>query len=982
MKRLIPFILFLCFFHRNTTIAQNFSGFNKVEGLNSNVVYCVMQDSKGYIWVGTEAGASRYDGYKFTHYTIDDGLTDNDVFQIHEDQKGRLWFLTNNGKPCLYENGKILNDLNTGWLQHIQPTKMAKDFLLDADYNIWFTCLDTAYKIVNDKVVNKIAVKNIWGVADNLQYAFEYKGCIYLTSNSGIYNVNTQAKIKFEADKQIRIVNSRVLLKGDELYYISLNEIFVYNLKKGISYKIDSKLNREKFIVFTKHQLGSDVMVTTKSAVFSLNEKTKTISSTNEFPAEFISEILTDEESNIWVASLTKGLFIRKPKKTYKLKKLALVGSSLDVISRVIQPIDSTIYIGFTEGYYGKIINDTIEIQKLNYTNSQSKMLQLYKHKNTISFVTSNAVVNLTKQTFKKVSETTKNIAENTSAFYTCTNFAIEKFYKKIAGLDDLNYGTKKGQLIYAQRASVLFMNNEDTLWAGGILGLKLFVKDKLVEKIPWKNEVIHGNITTITQSTSKDILFATANLGIGIIHGDTMYHIDKSNGLLSNKCNNIFSANDSVIWVATAKGINKINYKISVNKSISTTVIDFNKQIHLDYKNINDIYIQRNKIYFAAEDGVYVYNSDIKEPTPIHPKLIIESVQVNDSVYKFQPVYRLSYQQNRIRINFIGLSFAAHDKLVYRYRLLPIDTNWQYTTNTFVEYPFLTPNNYTFEIAGLNAEENCCPDVHRIAFNINKPFWLQWWFVALVIVALVFAVRYIIGNAKKTFLIERQSMQMKLDKAAFDKQLAELQQKALTLQMNPHFIFNAINSIKGFYAAGNEEKAKDFINAFSKLMRSMLDISSINIHSLQHEIEFTRQYLDFCLLRYNNSFVYQFSIAESINSSMLKIPVMLLQPIVENAVLHGLTPLTKQGELFISIDTEENKLVIIIDDNGIGRKESQRMNSYTNHNEKGIELVKQRIHLMAEGKAGFGFVVEDKQDNLQIAIGTKVILTIPLINT
>ncbi|CAF3985907.1 unnamed protein product, partial [Rotaria sp. Silwood1] len=94
-------------------VAQDISTYKKVDGLNSNTAYSIMQDRKGLIWVGTDAGAARYDGYKFTHYTIEDGLSDNDVFQIQQDYKGRLWFLTYSGKPAIYENGHILNAATT-----------------------------------------------------------------------------------------------------------------------------------------------------------------------------------------------------------------------------------------------------------------------------------------------------------------------------------------------------------------------------------------------------------------------------------------------------------------------------------------------------------------------------------------------------------------------------------------------------------------------------------------------------------------------------------------------------------------------------------------------------------------------------------------------------------------------------------------------------------------------------------------------------
>lgn len=975
MKWIVPFMLFL--YTCTNLTAQHLSDFQKVEGLNSNVVYCVMQDSKGYIWVGTEAGAARYDGYGFTFFTIDDGLTDNDVFQIKEDSKGRLWFLNNSGKPCLYDNGKILNANNTTWLNNFQPKKLAIHFVEDKSGSIWYSTLDTAYHIYRDKIVEKIAVPRTRELNNNIQSVVSYKNNIYILHNTGIYNANTQKNTIFDSAYMIASLHTRTLLYNNNIYYVAGQKILEYSLETS-SIKLVHTLRASKnFVNFIQIPSNNSLLISTIEQVYKLDMQKGVMIYQPQYNIEMTSGLVKDTEGNLWLNSLTKGLFFKRENNIAATIKIQSKGLPDQLKCWSVDKINEVVYFGFDDGQYVLLKNKIPFYNVIKKTDTRRKILQFYAINNTLNIVNANAIIQFQGKKLHEATFTAKQIETLHNYVYMATSSGLIKYPLN----NNLIIGYKQGKYLTTERVSRLLIGHNDSICLGGILGLQLLVKEKKVNNIHWKQPITNGSITKIRKGKNNDIIFSTNNMGIGIIKPDTIYTINQSSGLLSNTCNDIFVAENGGIWIATSKGINKLSYTIQKNKSIQYLIEDYRAVIQTITPNINAILQSGDTLFLAADDGAYWHVLLNQNTVNIYPKLHIEKITINDSSFPIQPNYQLNYQQNKIRIHFKGLAFQAAGKIKYRYKLLPIDTTWQESENTFVEYPYLSSGKYEFVVTAAMPRGSWNTQPMSVKINISKPFWWQWWFLTLVITAIGLAIRYVMVNTKKTFLLEKQSMLMKLNKIEFEKQLTALQQKALTLQMNPHFIFNAINSIKGFYAAGNTEKAKDFINAFSVLLRSMLDTASISIHTLENEIRFIQQYLDFCLMRYNNSFVYHLSVNEQINTAMIKVPVMLFQPIVENAILHGLTPLSKEGCIAIDIQLQSNKLIITIDDNGIGRVAAQQLHSYAKHDSKGIKLVQQRISLLADGNTEFGCVIEDKYDENKIALGTKVMVTIPLMN-
>jgi len=236
-----------------------------------------------------------------------------------------------------------------------------------------------------------------------------------------------------------------------------------------------------------------------------------------------------------------------------------------------------------------------------------------------------------------------------------------------------------------------------------------------------------------------------------------------------------------------------------------------------------------------------------------------------------------------------------------------------------------LVPGNYSFSVYCVDAI-GVKSTVQTIYFEILAPFWQKLWFVMLCILIIAFLVyRFILYRLEQLqakFEIEKTTIQIERDKANLERQMINLEQKALRLQMNPHYIFNALNTIKGYYSEGDSVKASSYISKFSKLLRMLLESGDQAI-SLASEIEMLNLYIELTKIRYKNIFHYEIVVDPQINASDTAIPTLLLQPIVENAIIHGLAPKTESGFLKITFNKSESNLICIVEDNGIGRKAS-----------------------------------------------------------
>jgi len=262
-------------------------------------------------------------------------------------------------------------------------------------------------------------------------------------------------------------------------------------------------------------------------------------------------------------------------------------------------------------------------------------------------------------------------------------------------------------------------------------------------------------------------------------------------------------------------------------------------------------------------------------------------------------------------------------------------------------------------------------------SFSINDPFWKRWWFILLEVVTLLLAIQLFIRF--RTGIITKREE----EKTRINKLLADYQMKALRAQMNPHFIFNAINSIQNFVLLKDSTQAYDYLTKFSRLIRLVLISTKENEMTLKQEIEILALYVELEQLRFENAFEYIFHVDEKINTEAVVIPALFIQPYVENAIWHGLMPLKgRKGILDISIKEDKKNLLITIKDNGLGRERSSQIKKKVAHQSMGMDLNNKRIELFAQGSEVAQIIIKDIYDESGEPAGTHVEIILPMIES
>ena len=323
------------------------------------------------------------------------------------------------------------------------------------------------------------------------------------------------------------------------------------------------------------------------------------------------------------------------------------------------------------------------------------------------------------------------------------------------------------------------------------------------------------------------------------------------------------------------------------------------------------------------------------------------------------QVVEGLSPEENNLAFQYLALNFQQAGRIPYRYRLNEGD--WNFTQERFARFVQLPPSSYRLEVQSQNEDGLWSRSlVHD--FRILTPWWQRWWFYALLVTAL--ATSFFIFYKYRTGILKNE--------IAFKEQVTDLEKKALQAQMNPHFIFNCLTSIQKLILEKDAENAMRYLNRFSKLVRGTLNASVAGEITLQEEIELLHNYLELEKLRFKDAFEYEVSVHPSLDVFDIAFSPMLLQPYVENAIVHGMRDKDGDGKVEVSFHPLGEQVVAIIADNGPGIALSSKLNP--DHKSVGMTLTKRRLELMHNDRSNEGLVqVFEIEDGKGGVLGTRV---------
>ncbi len=976
--------------------------FTTRNGLPHNTVISLYQDQTGFLWIGTANGLCKYNGIDFTPIQVpwNKGNHWVQVIQsIFEDRQGNMWFGSRSGEIISYHVE------SNHWQQHNKLTQQGNyvtHFYQKKEGELWLGTISGVillYDYKRDSLFEKAEIHN-----KVRQLHQDDEGKLWVSGISQLLlmdqNFKEQAiapklssKLKGRITATISKQGSIVFYDKDScfVYAIGTEKINAYGLKysannQGVNYKAtpDEYLWSTEKCVITFRPNQTDFYQ------YSIGK---------EYSTYAINDLLRDHTGLIWVAT-DIGL-VKIDRKRYQFQAYSVEEGSVKLHNNYIRSLcilGNDLWLGFRNGSITRLYCDSG-----SYVFNQKKLYNIVdkdggiKDKTTINTMMTGKdgtlwcggleglfKWNKTKDLFESYTMIRENgepmLAEEVWALCKDTEGRIW-IGGRTMGLwvIDKKGISHKVSLGREQTPAVwnIYQTLRGEVWIGTSKGLFKVEENKagnfITEAI---KEQQNRNIWDITEDGKGNYFIASTDWGLSVFNENTgqFTNYTMAKGLPSNSVCGVEIDKAGNAWVSTVSGLSRLN-------PATGQITNFYEEDGLISNDFNFKVSAGNsagELFFGTKNGLLTFiPPEEDEQVYIPSEVVINSMVVNGKEVVNDPDKEsLPYYENNVSFRFSLLEYSRPAKHQYYYQLSPFDQGWKQTDGRLplATYTNLPAGKYRFKLKassdGINWEQS-----NDLTFTIQPAFWQRSWFVPalfLTLLSIVFAIlRYSFQSRLKT---EREKNEV-------EKKMVSLELQALQAQMNPHFIFNATNSIQHFMLKGDMIVANDYLTLFARLMRFYLEASINKKVRLSEELEMLKLYLELEQLRFDARFEFNINCTE-VDTDSVEIPSMLLQPFIENAIYHGLATKKGKGQLTVEIksDEEKDKLIILIEDNGIGRDEARKLRNTLGikHQSRAIQLMEERMNLMNNlGEKHLSIEVVDKKDSTAKPEGTKVIITL-----
>lgn len=932
--------------------------FKTSEGLQSNSVYKIFQDSKRFIWFATDAGVARYDGSKFYHFRKQDGLSSNNVIEITEDSSGRIWFFHTNASLDFYYNNSIYNEKNTPYLDSLRSSDSFRKFFEDEQRNIFFFAhqnrllfmLDTLNRVTKYTLPTvPIYNPSTSGRAEGLSVNYMNKdsnGDFLFWASGGYFRMKQHTEDPVLVNGAYRYKD--VIIASNHKKYILVRE------KDSISFKV-KRFNEE--VVFDK----IEPLVSTGS--------------------RFITAILEDDNGLLWIATADQGVYC------YKDNKLFYYMEIKDATS-IIQDHEKNIWVSslkegvykispffFRHQHYESALFNNSGIYGMGQTNDRGiwctngQLLYLFRDGTFYR-----ADFQRAEKSFDQITVISKNLlllGETGKKQYILDGIRINEETKKIT-IDDIHLAPfltnklflnpQKNEICSYYLSYLVFTNITRPFKKASIrrVGERIFncfynTQNELIFNSK-KNYIYHAGtrrealeLSYFNDKIISDHLNLNDKIELFNIEGDSLFLLnDKRLYNLSAEFDQPVDLAikhlayvDSTLFIATSRNLYLCKNPLNI---LQESPVELNL-IDINFRSIHDILIQEGKLYIASDDGLSVLPyPELKRSVVSSPIPYFNAIQVNDEENMAQQNKLALYTNQRVNISFGSINFSVSPN-IYSYKLEGTDNNWTEVKGNNVVLQNLPKGKYTFKLRARKPASNWSNPV-EFDLSVHATIWQHplFYFLVILLIALII------------FLQVLRQKNIELARREMENQIILLEQKSQQAMMNPHFIFNVLGSIQNYLLRNQPNEAGIYLSQFARLIRQNLKATSSSMINLQEEIDRLKDYLDLEKLRMGDKFEYAIEVSDSVEVEDVFIPAMIIQPFVENAVWHGISQMEGNGFIGILFKMKDEKsLQIIVEDNGIGLKNAERNGGRTDsHLKLGTTIIRKRLDLLSK-KYGTG---------------------------
>lgn len=1017
---------------------------NEDNGLPNQSITSLCIDRHGFLWVGTLNGLARFDGEKskiFLHQQ-DDSTSICDPFSqfIIKDTQKNLWLTYQRAGLSRYMEECECFDNSAGLDSLIaSETRGLSVIRIGSDNEIWLNGYNRGLRFYNLRT-KTLHSNNLYAQTPGLNPAFrEYAnsinhicesrdGLFWLATKSGLFTYDPSTR-KFAC--VIEHINNQ---KADEptsfgkiLQFDEEHMIIEANDTNLVVY--DLCLNSYRILQIPNPNIGS--------SVFSVND----IATKNDhelwitsYPAGIMTYDINTQKLQplkFYNTEPVPGLLSTANKICPVNENLIYIASGIGLL-RVrcsnsifsFAPFDSSFSVIQKDSYVHSVLDiPQIHCTALTIANPK-RIILVDRQSGRKEFIDVDKDIRATPQFRYKL----KLYEDNDNHFWVLSNFSLFQFDYVHKTLQRINLHNEDSLLTTPEYSS-MFFDSDNNMWIvsynGGVhkvdlnrQELGISVTRSALKDAPQNilRAYSAGNQNIWLQTKRRIFLYNIRNNTFREIADSTKtsWHNQEIQYCCTDQKNNLYAI---IPEMGIMKYLLGANSECNVQTIGTEDLLPSNKilDIIVDHEGLLwcstfiGIYRQNPEANsfrkFKNEDGlpritypcVFYKNGDSNitltirgqyspvnfeniDPQSDRPKVYIENIKVRQSE-KFRLIVRDTTLHLSAGDNFISFDYGSIDLQNQQYNSFAYKlTNWDHDwimagSRKFAGYTNLDPGAYTFmvKVAGADGRFGMPLSVH---FTIEKVFYKKNWFVALGIILLL-------GVSLGIYFWRiRQIRKAEFLKTRHNAQLTELRMEALRAQMNPHFIFNSLNSINRYIIKSDAKSSSYYLTKFAKLMRLILDNSKSKKVVLSNELEALKLYMEIESMRFDHKFEYEISIANDVDSNNLEIPPLIIQPYVENAIWHGLLPKDSPGKINLDISMENDFLRIELTDDGIGRIKSQEFRNEQNMTRKslGMKLTEERLKMATKNieKSGQQEII-DLYDSTGKPTGTKVILKIPV---
>lgn len=1002
------------------------------DGLSSqDFNFYVYVDSEGYSWIGSSSGLNRYNGSQVRQYraNLNDSTAlygENIQSRFFEDSRRNLWFSTYEAVH-LYDRRRdqfrhfFISDKNG------HPVKENYYVIhLEQDSVLWFRVGAAIYRV---NVLDQDKTQTAFDKARPLFETVHYHGRAGLDKDGSVRYIFTYTNEKRAGMQCFGIENGKLgsahaffdssarktpVLGIFQVHYEDREHVWMSTSKGLVKWRLfDTEAIRvfpfsfKGYSYFVPDGEGEFLVTFLDKGLFRFDKASgryspvqlRATTSPDRPEALELRNIYLDPAGVLWMTVPFRGVLYAGLHKR-KFNSFLYPAFMLDkrhTARNLIENPDGSVWCGYNDGMVlldpaGRLLR-TITIEGAA---SPLKVNHIFRHGDGTVWLA-----------------TTQGIYQHSGAGNTCT------LLPGTTGIDFLYlYALRCGQLVATTLQSGVFsFDRGSSRWrmrklihAPEGIGYTSVYEDQshqiyicrnesaidmfacIGDSLHWKGTLpVNGAINAWYETPGENTLWI--GTAYGLVRADirrpeqTLVYFTEKNGLSDNNVLSIAADQNGHLWLGTHKGLTRCTpdtTPVFRNFGMADGIqsLQFNQYAALQRLN--------GDIWMAGTAGITIIPRQANSSRGAPAAILLTETKVNDVIPRqltcaetgsanVNHIQQLEYgyENNTLSFSFVAADYTDPAGVRLRYRMQAVDKGWVTLGKGepgFARYPNLPPGNYIFDIQAANSDGVWADTGREINIRIIPPFWQTWWFRAgalvLAIALVIFLARLRINQVRKTEQLKRR--------------IAENKMAALVAQMNPHFIFNSLQSINSYILKNDRRQASEYLGRFSRLMRMILENSRETTHSLEKEKELLELYLKVEAQRFKEAFTYEVEIDEALDAFDVEVPCMMLQPFVENAIWHGLAHKTGQGHIQISITAKGILLKCVVTDDGAGRTKAAEiaLQNGKTHTSRALQIVEERLRLLFPHQQDLCSIhYTDLFDDAGNAAGTRVEITLPKAN-